>query len=179
MEYLAGIQDVGRVPRGVAAGTAIESVQQAAQAIVRLRTGEIENGLRQAGQHGLARLLQFYTGKRVMLMTGMDGESLKVLFDADKLNLNDAEGEELLKQFVLQVQTTSELAVSKEKGYALHAALYGMGAIDRKALLDAIEYPNRDELLKRIEQAEQLGIGVAAGGPATRGRGTKIIEKMM
>lgn len=178
LEFVAGLFDTsyGRVPRGVTAGAAIEALQQAGQAMIRLRAREVEKALRDVGWRIIARVLQFYKEQRMLIVTGMDGKLLHHLWDPAQKKVDD---EELLKWLVLNVTTTTEMALSKDKSYAMHAAMYGMGAIDRKALLDAVEYPKRDEILKRLEAAEQLGVFRAGAGPTPRGRGTKIIEKML
>ncbi len=179
MEFLAGVDSTaGKVPRGVVAGAALEALQSAAQSVMRLRSREIERALQQAGQRVVARILQYYTDERILVYTGVDGRVLEVIFDPVELKLTDP-AEELIKQFVVHVQSGSEIALSREKSYALHAALYAMGAIDRKALLDAIQYPNREEIIQRMEMAEQLGVGRAAAGPTPRGRGVKLVEKML
>lgn len=179
MEFIAGLMDssYGRQQAGVTAGAAIEALQSAGQAMIRLRSQEIQKALRDTGWRVAARIAQFYQEKRVLVMGAPDGNLLTKIFDPAKPD--GITGEEILPWLTLQVQSTSELALSKEKSYALHAALYGMGAIDRKALLDAVEYPNRDEILKRIEAAEQLGVFKGAAGPTPRGRGVKIVEKML
>ena len=180
MEFIHGLLDTsyGRVPRGVTAGAAIEALQQGTAALVRLRSGEIQRALQKAGQMVVARVLQFYTNKRIFFLTGQDGRIIDTVFDPEKLGLLDAEEgiDELVKQFTIAVQSGSELALSKEKGYALHTALYGMGAIDRKALLDALEYPNREEIIERMNLNMTLGLNPGAAGPSIRGRGSKIIE---
>lgn len=178
MEFIAGLMDssYGRVPRGVTAGAAIEALQSAGQAMIRLRSQEIQKALRDAGWRVAARIAQFYIQKRMLMLTGADGQIVTSFFDP----LEGAdEREKMLRWLILQVQSTSELALSKEKSYALHAALYGMGAIDRTALLEAVEYPNREQIIKRMEVAEQLGLFKAGAGPTPRGRGVKIVEKMM
>lgn len=178
LEFVAGLMDTsyGKVPRGVTAGAAIEALQQAGQAMIRLRSREMEKALRDVGWKIIARVLQYYTDKRMMMVTGVDGRLRDTLFDPGVKKDSD---EEILRWLTLSVNTTTEMALSKDKSYAMHAALYGMGAIDRKALLDAVEYPNRNEILQRMEAAEQLGIFRAGAGPTPRGRGVKIVEKMM
>lgn len=182
MEFVHGLMDTsyGKVPRGVTAGAAIETLQQGTASLVRLRSAEVQRALQKAGQLVVSRILQFYKEKRIFFLTGADGKIVDAMFDPDELGLSAEDNpEELLKQFAIAVTSGSELALSKEKGYALHTALYGMGAIDRKALLDAIEYPNRDEIIKRMDLNMSLGIMPGAAGPAARGRGSNIIESAL
>lgn len=178
LEFVAGLFDTSSAAsvRGEMTGPALQALQQAGQAMIRLRAREMEKALRDVGWKIIARVLQFYTDKRMLIVTGVDGRIRQTLWDPEA---KQAANEELLKWLVLSVSTTTEMALSKDKSYAMHAALYGMGAIDRKALLDAVEYPDRDTILKRLEAAEQLGLFKGAAGPTPRGRGVKIIEKMV
>ena len=66
---------------------------------------------------------------------------------------------EIKKGFDLTVATGSTVSISKYATFDQAAALYQMQAIDKQALLEAADYPNRNDIIKRMaagaEQAQQ------------------------
>lgn len=62
---------------------------------------------------------------------------------------------EIKGTFDLNVATSSTVSVSKYATFGQAMALYQGGIIDRVAVLEAADYPNRDEILKRMEQKER------------------------
>lgn len=73
------------------------------------------------------------------------------------LNMADIKGE-----FDLTVATGSTVSVSQVASFEQSLALFKLGVIDAKALLEAADYPQRDEIQKRMasqsQQAAQLQI---------------------
>lgn len=66
------------------------------------------------------------------------------------INLAEVKGE-----FDLTVATGSTVSVSKHATFDQAAVLFKLGAIDRTALLEAAEFPNRVDIIKRMDQQQQ------------------------
>ena len=182
MESVSGLLDAGgaKVPRGVTAGTAIEQLQASTQAAIRLRSRDVEAGLIQTGQRCIQRVLRHYTSRRVLETFGADGGLRSVMYDPRLYYQGVEDPDERFRAFHFHITPGSSLALSKERQYAFHAALYSMGVIDQEAFLTAIDYPNRESIMRRMAQA-QAGIPLAKArvGPMPRGRGTAVTRKLI
>lgn len=55
----------------------------------------------------------------------------------------------------LTVADSSTVSVSKVATFEQSFALFQAGVIDQEALLDAADYPNRDEIIKRMQRKQQ------------------------
>ncbi|MCS7107723.1 MAG: hypothetical protein NZ902_06450 [Acidilobaceae archaeon] len=194
LDFVYGMMDVsyGRVPRGVVAGAALEQLQLTAQSIVRLNAREIERGLTEIGQRVLGLILQFYPEERVEALLGPGGDLETIEFRRSELFEGfDEDVEELYYQFKFVVRPDSTLSMSREKEYAAAMALYGAGLLDRRAALELIDIPNKEQVFERLKEMEQMeamaalsGGGVeametASGGPRPRGRGVEVLKKLI
>lgn len=59
--------------------------------------------------------------------------------------------------FEIEVQADSSLPLDKQSKANLFLRLYAMKAVDREALLDALEIQNKDEIIKRMGKLDKLG----------------------
>ena len=55
-------------------------------------------------------------------------------------------------KYDLKVSTHSSLPADRGQRAQLNFDLFRVGAVDRRALLDSLDYPNRTEILKRLAQ---------------------------
>lgn len=204
LQFISGLQDTGygRPPKGVTAASAIDQLQLATQATIRLKAREIEAGLVRLGHRIVARIFQYYLDERVMDVQGAEGiQSIKwdpgvfgrldrfrgpedALPDAPESYpaISEDDRRELLKQFRVRVLPASSLALSKEKRWAMDLALYSAGLIDRKAVLDSMDYPNKDAIMQRMTQAQAesaSNIAKGAAGATPRGRGVNVTQKIV
>jgi len=62
---------------------------------------------------------------------------------------------EIKSSLDLTVATASTVSISKVATYEQSIQLFQIGAIDQQALLDAADYPNKAEVLERMQQAQQ------------------------
>lgn len=83
--------------------------------------------------------------------------------------------EELEYEWDIKIDTSSALPSVKAERGQLAADLFRLGAVDRKAVLDTLEFPNRRKILSRIE-AEVTGKN--AGDPNAEA-GNGAIEMLM
>jgi hypothetical protein len=186
MEKLSGITEVteGRRPGQVTSGVAIESLATMAQTTIRLKARQIEAMIERMGQKLIPRIFQFYTTDRVFNFSGAsNGKIQKYTFEREKIRKKiQKDGELSFRDYVFKVVPTSSLAMTKWQKGLMATQLYQMGLIDEKAALDSLEFPNRDEIMKRMSQKQeeqfQLMMAAQQGGqgisqPPQRGFGPK------
>lgn len=185
MDGIAGLLDqpAQKVPGGgVTAQGALEIMRAGSEAFTRLRARTIESGLTRMGQWTLNRILQFYTEDRVAYVIGSSPNKLEPInFSIAAVAARSGGYEEMFRSYRFYMVPGSSLALTREREYAAHMALYGMGAIDRQALLENLDYPKWEEVLERMRQAETTAIPAARarGGPAPRGRGATVARQVM
>ena len=94
--------------------------------------------------------------------TGSENMTPLVLH-AKHFYLPDETGESMRLKFSLWIQAGSSVPTSRGARAQEADMLYAMGAIDRKAVLDAHDYPNRQAILERTSAQEAQGMLQAPG----------------
>lgn len=188
--FISGLMDagVGRAPRGITARGAIELLQMASQATIRLKAREIEAGLLYLGQRIVSRIFQFYTTQRVVDYLGPGGvgqitwnpDDLAPLVGREELPIvTDEDRRWLLRQFRIRMSPASSLAISKEREWAMELALYSAGLIDREAVLERIDYPNREIVLRRMQEREMMMAQAASASRGARGGASRNVTRRL
>jgi hypothetical protein len=174
IEKLSTITEVteGRKPGQVTSGSAIEALQLAASTAIRLKARQIETLIQRIGQKMIARIFQYYTEDRVFNLVGEKKGSSKqqgdekegfkqFIFERDKIRQAvEQQGLTMtnaFRDYTYKVVPASSLALTKWQKGLISMQLYQAGAIDREALLEALEYPNREEILKRTIEKQESG----------------------
>lgn len=171
----------GRKPAGVTAAQAIETLQEAAQTRIRLKERNLLVSLTRLGRLVVSRMMQYYTEPRIIEMTGRDesegvwpsyvkffvdqgGEEGDIRYSPVTQKIEYDEGQEKyvegdakaglpsLGEFELEVTTGSSMPYLKEQRSSQAMQLFGMQAIDQKALLDVLEFPEKDQVINRMKQ---------------------------
>jgi hypothetical protein len=182
LEKLSGITEVteGRRPGQVTSGVAIESLAIMAQTSIRLRARQIEALLTRIGPKLISRIFQYYTTDRVFQRVGKGKyggiesytyhrQLVREAIEAKKGNMSEA-----LRDYTFRVQPASSLAMTKWQKGLIATQLFQMGAIDREALLEAMEYPNRDVILSRTMEKQATGEEMTGTS-----KGTRIPQSML
>ncbi|MEW6171865.1 MAG: hypothetical protein AB1510_02180 [Bacillota bacterium] len=151
-ETVSGVHDVtqGRRPQGITAAAAIAELQEAGQARIRLKNRSMEKTVKDLGELIKSRVMQFYPPGRIIRVVGKDKQVQFIPFDPRNIK----------GDFDVLVEAGSSLPVSKAGKYNQATFLFEKGAIDAQALLEAVEWPNREEVLQRMGRLQQ------SGGPA-------------
>ena len=147
MEIITGMHDVtqGRRPVGITAASAIAQLREAAQARLRDKARHAEAAVERLAQLMLNRVLQFYVPGRMVRLLGEGGH-------AEWRQINP-----------LQIQLGVDLRLIPGTGLEMNEALrlqmarelFQVQAIDRQALLEATNWPDKEAVLARMRQAEQ------------------------
>ena len=180
IEKLSSITEAmeGRKPGQVTAGTAIESMQIAASTVIRLKARQIEALVQRIGQKLISRIFQYYTEDRVFNLTGKADGFTQFVYERSKIReaIQKTNGTMLtaFKDFQYKVVPASSLALTKWQKGLIAMQLYQAKAIDRQALLEAVEYPNWEKILDRTIEKQQSG-----EEPIQTGKGQKLPKSVL
>ena len=189
-DNISGVQDVtqGRKPVGVTAAEAIQTLDEAAQTRIRLKERYTTDSLNQMARKVIARMLQFYTSPRVEKLTG-DGQwpkfvefnfehtpdgtvmkSLDHVYSTEEgkyVPANEVQQSEPTNGlFDIEVLAGTALPQKKSQQAQLAFRLYDGQVIDGASLMDAIEWQNKDQDKKKLEEREQAAAEAAQVPPA-------------
>jgi len=172
----SGEADVSRgiAPASVTANAAIENLMEASQTRIRQKMRNLDNYLVDVGQQYASRVMQFYTQKRVFRLTNNDGSVKFFRFNVEEDESGNKVGVfaefvendigELVEGEPRRFQAQGELDVIATTGTGLPFAkaekeqrllqLYDRQIIDAEELLTAIDYPNAEKVLARMQEAQ-------------------------
>lgn len=177
---LAGTSDFsrGEAPGGVTAASAIEQLISASRTRIRQRMRNLDCYLKTAGRQWMNRVLEHYTAPRVYRMTAKDGTPyfMKVHIDDVEVEQDgmmmkkkratvhtyDEQGETQVQQLILsgeldiKVQAGSDLPFEAADKERKALALFDRQIIDAEEVLTQLQYPNKEKLLMRLNERQQL-----------------------
>jgi hypothetical protein len=125
------------------------------------------------GQLMLSRMLQFYTAPRVARITNKEGQPEFIEFfvqniddrkvfnfrrsmkDQGTLVTMPNQAIEVKGAPDVRVTTGSSLPFAKAQKTTVAKDLFSAGAIDQRALLDAVQWPGAEEIIQRMSKAAQ------------------------
>ena len=148
METITGVHDVtqGRRPGQVTAASAIAMLQEAGQARIRDKARNLEDMIRRVGRLMVSRILQFYTPGRVIRIRGQAGELEFLQWDPTQVHHG----------LDFHVEAGSSLQMNEQLRYQLALELFQAGAIDVQGLLEVSNFPQRDEIIQRMQQQQAM-----------------------
>jgi len=153
-DEMTGMVDVMRGDRmgQVSSGVGIDSLNMMAQSLIRLRGRDLESLQERVGRKLISRIFQFVPPEEIL-------EVIKDAKDMDDQSLEAIESE-LLKPIAkrrkgawtdvaFNIEPGSSLGIVKQQKHIQSLNLRKMEVIDDRALLSDLEYPHRDQVLKR------------------------------
>ena len=143
IDMVGGTSEVGRgVAQASQSGITVESLQLAAQTVIRLQARRLEAFLTRMFTKAISMLFQFYTSNRIKQIVGDDGMVTTFSFDraALILGLEAKEVETAFRDFILTVRPGSSLNATRVQKAVLASNLYGMGLLTGEDLLTAVEW---------------------------------------
>lgn len=186
IEKLSGVTEVteGRRPGQVTSGVAIESLAIMAQTTLRLKARQLESLIQRIGQKLISRIFAYYTTDRVFNLIDDKGHPEYFTFQRKEIEKAIKERGITFQDYIFKVVPTSSLAMTKWQKGLMATQLYQLGLIDEEAALDALEFPNRDLIMKRMseKQAQQAELMTAIqqqGGNGGGGFGRKTAPQKM
>ena len=165
----------GEAPGGVTAASAIEQLISASRTRIRQRMRNLDCYLKNAGRQWLYRILENYTVPRVYRLTNKDGSQYFLKMHIDNVEVDgqmkkqatiieqDETGAQVdTKQLILageldlRVQSGSDLPFEAADKERKALALFDRQIIDPEEVLEQLQYPNREKILQRLAERQQL-----------------------
>lgn len=169
MEAVSGLSAVtkGGAPGGRNASSVIDAMQEAAFVRIRRQMRSLETTLRDSGYKKATLIVQNYTEPRLLAIVGKDtGPSFQYL-KARHFHIPSTQGDVPLK-FQLLIDAGSGRHTSRKMREEENIMLFRLGAIDERALLEALEYPNYELVAQRVQQLKAVGALQPPGQRADR-----------
>lgn len=181
IEMMSGLSDAsqGKTPKNVTAASAIDQLITASQVVVRLEGRAIEDFLSRMGRLLISRIIQYYTGERLLHHFGPDGEVVQAVYQRSQLvdtvrKLGDGRStnellQDIFRDLEFKVKPFSSLESSKQRELQVMLLLHQMGLASGLDVLKTARMPNPEEMLQRAmeEQKQKLNsmmIAKAVGG---------------
>lgn len=180
IQILTGIYDVtvGQTPQRVTAASAISILQDAAIRRIAAKQANLQRALKRVFRQFLHNMLQFYsvpTWQRIL------GKGVKVIggypegieLPEDKQRFRDSAGvtlvlSEIEPRYDVVVTTDSALPASRAQRARLYLELWDKRLVDREAVLEALDIPDRDAILARMREQEAVSQEPRKEFPADR-----------
>jgi len=175
IQVVSGIMDVtqGKKPAGIQAARAVSALQGAAAKRIEKKIKSLNKSRQELGDLCSRIIKQYYTEDRIVRLANQTTIRIAASYPPEFEYPADASDEQLSElsiarsQWKLQagvdlvvsdidfdydVLTSTDTALPEEKGerVQLLADLFRLGGIDRRALLDGMDYPDRNKILKRL-----------------------------
>lgn len=190
---VGGSNDItrGQTPGGVTAASAITALQDSAYTRQRQKSRLIDMYLQDVGQQYASRVMQYYTAPRVFRITGSDksqqyfrmyidnsGPRPKAKVTRYRTNEMGQTFEEPVNEYELRaeldcrVTTGSSLPFAKAEKLDNIKWLFTNGVIDAQEVLEGFDYPNREKVLARMQEAaaaQAQAQAAAQGGSSASG----------
>jgi hypothetical protein len=169
IDEITGMVDVMRGMRTgqVESGVAIESLQLAAQAMIRLKARAMESLIKRIGQKLISRIFQYYTEDRILNLVGVQEEFRQFKFVRSELVRPHANRvADAFRDYQFMIVPGSSLAMSKMQKSMQATQLFQLGLIDELEYLQTIEYPNAEKVAikAKARRAEMMQAQAAQGG---------------
>lgn len=157
METVSGME-LRPTPRPNISGVSIENIQAVAHSRVRKKFKLFAAGLKDVAELSIAIMRQFYQEGRVIRIA-----DVKKGYDFIEWHAEDYDS-----QYDYKVNIENAMPLSKLAKFQQNLLLYQLGAIDQSALLDAVDYPDRENIIKRMETKMAMGIPPLPSKPRQR-----------
>jgi hypothetical protein len=164
MERISGLSAIvrGATPTGRNAQGVIDSVQESAFVRVRLSLRNLERSLSKVGELASNLIVENFTLPRTVAIAGPDGEKTMLALRGRHFFSPTSQGAEPMR-FSISIRAGAAHPISRSARAQEADTMYGMGALDDQALLEAHDYPNRKQILERLNALKGMGIDIGPG----------------
>lgn len=168
MERISGLSAVvrGASPTGRNAQGVIDSVQEAAFVRLRKNIRNMSRCIGSGGEKMASMIVEFYDAPRMVTYMGPSGESTALYLRSQHFYLPSDEGRVPMRY---QLLIDAGEATSQSRGQRIGEAdaLFALGAIDEEALLEVHNFPNWQNVAKRVK-ADKAAAGTTGQPPTQR-----------
>lgn len=169
MEAVSGLAAVtrgGSMPGRNAQGV-MDAMQEAAFVRIRTELIQLQFALTDAGRLKASLIVDNYTEQRDMAIIGPDGAKKMLQVQPRHFLIPTQDGEVPL-EYTLLVDAGASQHTGKKAREDQVLGLANMGIIDGQAVLEAIDFPGRSEIIKRMQATQQAM--AAQGIDPTKGK---------
>lgn len=162
MERVSGLSAINRgmAPGGRNAASVIDSMQEASFVRVRMASRQLERTLRSVGEKLASLIVEYYDKPRFIAFLGPTGQrtALAVKSRHFYTPTGDDDNPSLPMKFSLIIHAGSMLPTSRQARVAEADTIFALGGIDLRTLLEAHDFPNREQVYQRVMEERQAGI---------------------
>lgn len=172
MEAISGLTAVARggAPAGRNAQGVVDAIQEAGFVRIRSSLRILEAAMRGAAWKKAALISENYTTPRIVSIAGPGGDRTSLMLKARHFQIPTSDGATPLK-YQLMVDIGSRQHTSRIMREDSAVRLFTLGAIDREALLEDVDYKNAQVVAERMDKREmELAQAGEQAGPGKRER---------
>lgn len=164
IDRVSGISAVARGSnlRRREAAAAVDAVQESSFVRVRAVLRNLEEALRHVGNQDISNKVQFYTEPRAIPIIGPSGSETVLELGSKHFwvpqhdpKTGEALSDESMR-FDCWVQAGSSLPISRQARMAEMVQLFQMGIVDEQAVIEAGDFPNKEQLIARAKERMQM-----------------------
>ena len=175
IETLTGLVDVtqGKRPVGLVSASALESLNLAAQTLIRYQARKFEAFLERVGKRMIARIFQFYDSDRIMHMLGQDGAWQDYSFERRKMMAGSVDGQpfDVFKHLHLLgflITPGSSMAITRIQKAQLSMALFDKTLVPGENVLRSLEWNDPKGTVQQARAEAMMGMQNPGGGGEKR-----------
>lgn len=166
IELVTGISPLylGEAPGSVTAASGILALQEQATARVKLKLQEQGRMIEEIVKFVIAYIAEFYTEDRYFRIVNENRESDWIKVRRDDIAKVDENGNLTLPEFDVTIEVGFDAPMSRAYIEQMAMQLYQMGVINAVEVLKTMNFPNKEQIIERLEQVSELQ-GQIAGLP--------------
>lgn len=163
IELVTGVSPLylGQAPGSITAASGILALQEQATARVRLKLQEQARLIEEIVKFTIAYMVEFYTEDRYFRYLDENREPAWLVMNRDELAKQDENGNLIIPEFDVMVESGFDTPMSRAYIEQQALQLFQMGVIDALEVMKNMNFPYKDEIMKRLERkqevAQQLG----------------------
>lgn len=166
IELVTGISPLylGEAPGSVTAASGIIALQEQATARVKLKLQEQGRMIEEIVKFVVAYIAEFYTEDRYFRIVNENRESDWIKVRRDDIAKVDENGNLTIPEFDVTIEVGFDAPMSRAYIEQMAMQLYQMGVINAVEVLKTMNFPNKEQIIERLEQVSELQ-GQIAGLP--------------
>lgn len=158
IEMVTGVSPLylGQAPGSVTAASGILALQEQATARVKLKLQEQGRLIEELVKFIIAYAVEFYTEDRYFRYLDEQRQPQWIQMSRDDLAKKDSDGNLIIPEFDVTVEVGFDTPMSRAYIEQMAMQLYQMGVINAVEVLKTMNFPNKEEIISRLEQVSQL-----------------------
>lgn len=172
MENISGLSAIvkGATPSSRNAEGVISTIQEAAFVRIRSAMHNYEDMIDEMGKKLTDMVINFYTEPRMMGVLGKDGARTTKFLAPFHFTTKPDGKSRVPFRYIMSVIGGSTFPTSRQARIAEADKLFALGAIDDQAILEAHQYNNIPEIIKRVTEKRAMGVLSEPGARQRAGR---------